>query len=61
MELSIDLEPVYPHHDLLMEIARVELAMDHLAERSEHERVSLQPRLESRMHRLLDALDQLPA
>ena len=60
MYLQMNLEPVYPHHDLLMEIGRVELAMDHLDERSEQERVSLKPRLHSRMQRLLDALQQLP-
>ncbi|KRF02197.1 hypothetical protein ASG87_12090 [Frateuria sp. Soil773] len=61
MNPGIDFAPVYPHHDLLMEIGRVELAIDHLAERSERERASLQPRLESRMSRLLDALGRLPA
>lgn len=61
MDTSFDFEPVYPRHDLMIEIGRIELAMDHLAERDETQQRQLRPRLESHMHRLLDALEQLPA
>lgn len=61
MELSINLEPVYRQHDLWMEIGRVEMAMEQLERRSERERVTLRPRLESRRHRLLEQLQQLSA
>lgn len=61
MEMRLDFEPLYPHHDLLIEIGRVEMAMEHLDERAEAERSALRPRLESRMHRLRDALEHLPA
>lgn len=59
MEMQFDFEPVYPHHDLLIEIGKVEMAMDHLDERSERERMCLRPRLETRMVRLREALDHL--
>lgn len=59
MELSIDFQPVYPHHDLLIELARVEMAMEHLDERSESERTVLRPRLMQRMSRLRDELQRL--
>ena len=52
MELSFDFQPVYQHHDLLIELGLVEMAMDHLEERSEVERQTLRPRLLSRMSRL---------
>jgi hypothetical protein len=59
MELSNDLYPVYQHHDLLIELGRVEMAMEILEERSENERQALRPRLLSRMSRLRDELAQL--
>ncbi|WP_114239506.1 hypothetical protein [Dyella sp. C9] len=59
MELSIDFQPVYQHHDLLIELGRVEMAMEHLEDRSEKERQSLRPRLLSRMSRLRDELQRL--
>jgi hypothetical protein len=59
MEFSVELQPVYPHHDLLIELGRVEMAMDYLEERSENERQALRPRLLSRMTRLRDELAQL--
>lgn len=61
MELSFDFEPVYQQHDLWMEIGRVEMAMEQLDRRSDRERSSLRPRLESRRHRLLEQLHQLSA
>jgi hypothetical protein len=59
MELSFDFQPVYPHHDLLIELGLVEMAMEHLDERSENERQVLRPRLMSRMSRLRDELQRL--
>ncbi len=59
MDMSINFEPVYPRHDLLVELGQVEMAIDRLSERDEHQRRVLQPRLESRMSNLLDALNHL--
>lgn len=59
MDMNFDFGPVYPHHDLLVEIGQVEMAIDGLSEREENERDALQPDLESRMHSLLDALGHL--
>jgi hypothetical protein len=61
MELSFNFEPVYRQHDLWMEIGRVEMAMEQLERRSDRERDTLRPRLESRRHRLLEQLQQLRA
>lgn len=61
MHTTFDFQPVYPRHDLLIEIARIEMAMDRLAIRSEQERTQLAPRLESHMHRLRSELDRLAA
>jgi hypothetical protein len=59
VELSVDFQPVYQHHDLLIELGRVEMAMEHLDERSENERQALRPRLLSRLSRLRDELERL--
>jgi hypothetical protein len=61
MELSFDFQPVYQHHDLLIELGRVEMAMDYLEERSENERQALRPRLLSRLNRLRDELARMTA
>lgn len=61
MDLSFDFQPVYQHHDLLIELGRVEMAMEHLDKRSENERQALRPRLMSRMSRLRDELQRLEA
>ncbi len=61
MDFNFDLQPVYQHHDLLIELGRVEMAMEHLDGRSENERQTLRPRLLTRMGRLRDALERLPA
>jgi hypothetical protein len=61
MELSMDFQPVYQHHDLLIELGRVEMAMDYLEERSENERQALRPRLLSRLNRLRDELARMTA
>ncbi|MEO8810801.1 MAG: hypothetical protein ABI386_11205 [Rhodanobacter sp.] len=57
MDMSFDFQPVYPHHDLLVEIGEVEMAMDHLSDYSDDD--VAQPDLESRMQSLLEALDHL--
>ncbi|HWU77510.1 MAG TPA: hypothetical protein VN043_13485 [Rhodanobacter sp.] len=59
MDMSFDFQPVYPHHDLLVEIGEVEMAMDNLSCYEDAERDSMQPDLESRMESLLEALDHL--
>jgi hypothetical protein len=59
MDISFDFQPVYQHHDLLIELGRVEMAMEHLEERSENERQALRPRLLSRLSRLRDELQHL--
>ncbi|WP_201313804.1 hypothetical protein [Dyella sp. EPa41] len=59
MDSSFDFQPVYPHHDLLIELGRVEMAMEHLDARSEDERQVLRPRLQSRISRLRDELQSL--
>lgn len=57
--MSFDFQPVYPHHDLLVELGEVEMAIDGLSDCAVDERNTLQPSLESRMHSLLDALNHL--
>jgi hypothetical protein len=59
MDMSFDFQPVYPHHDLLIELGQVEMAIDSLEDHEENERVVLKPDLESRMNSLLDALQHL--
>jgi hypothetical protein len=57
--MDMNFETLYPRHDLLIELGQVEMAMESLSERDETERGSLQPRLESRMSALLEALRDL--
>jgi hypothetical protein len=59
MDMSFDFQPVYPHHDLLVELGQVEMAMERLEEHDENERHVLKPGLESRKSSLLDALQHL--
>ncbi|WP_243042009.1 hypothetical protein [Dyella sedimenti] len=59
MEFNFDFQPVYPHHDLLIELGSVEMAMEYLEQRSEDERQAMRPRLLSRMSRLRDELQRL--
>lgn len=59
MDMSFDFQPVYPHHDLLIEIGEVEMAMDYLNDRVEAECGVELPDLESRMQSLLEALEHL--
>ncbi|HEX7814692.1 hypothetical protein [Dyella sp.] len=60
MEPMLDFQPVYSHHDLLIEMGRVEMAMERLQARDEQENLALRPRLETRMKQLRHALDGLP-
>jgi hypothetical protein len=59
MDMNFNFEPVYPRHDLMIELGEVEMAMDSLSESDENERDVRQPDLESRMNSLLEALDHL--
>ena len=59
MDMSFDFQPVYPHHDLLVDLGQVEMDIDELYDRNDSERDALQPDLESRMQSLLEALDHL--
>lgn len=61
MNNIFDFQPVYPRHDLMIEIGKVQMAIEHLSARSEQESQQLRPRLESHMHRLRSALSQLAA
>ncbi|HET6806462.1 MAG TPA: hypothetical protein VFH59_13575 [Frateuria sp.] len=61
MNNVLDFHPVYPRHDLMIEIGKVQMAIEHLSARSEQERQQLRPRLESHMVRLRNALNQLAA
>lgn len=60
MDNSNEFAPVYLRHDLMVEIGRLELAMDHLVERDTAQQDQLRPRLESRMSHLISELDHLP-
>jgi hypothetical protein len=61
MDNCNEFAPVYLRHDLMVEIGRLELAMDHLVERDPVQQEQLRPRLASRMSHLLTELDHLPA
>lgn len=54
MDMSFDFQPVYPRHDLMVEIGEVEMAMDDLSDI-----YSAEPDLQARMESLLEALDHL--
>ncbi len=58
MHAVINLEPFYPHHELLIEIGRIELALEYMKSHSDSE---LRPRLESRMKSLQQQLDRMAA
>ncbi len=53
------LETLYPHHDLLIELDKVERAMENLGERTLDERTQLQLGLKSRLSRLRQELELL--
>lgn len=56
MDKSFDFQPVYPRHDLLVEIGEVEMAMDDLRDIYD---ASAEPDLQARMESLIEALDHL--
>ncbi|HEY9513410.1 MAG TPA: hypothetical protein VIQ48_12655 [Rhodanobacter sp.] len=59
--MEVNLETFYPHHDLLVELGKVEMAMERLDERAANERDALQPVLASRLTRLREELVHLAA
>ncbi|GLQ88930.1 hypothetical protein [Dyella flagellata] len=61
MDNSNEYAPVYLRHDLMVELGRLEMAMDHLVERDPVQQEQLRPRIESRMSHLQSELDLLPA
>lgn len=60
MDTSSEFAPVYLRHDLMVEIGRLEMAMEHLVERDPVQQEQLRPRLESRMSHLISELGHLP-
>ena len=59
MDNSNEFAPVYLRHDLMVEIGRLEMAMEHLVDRDVAQQEQIRPRLESRMTHLLSELDHL--
>jgi hypothetical protein len=59
MDVNFDFQPMYPRHDLMVELGEVKMAIDSQGESDESGHSDTQPSLESRMHSLLDALDHL--
>jgi hypothetical protein len=49
MNIDHDIAPIYPCHDLFVEIGKVELAMDYLARHDDARQAQLRARLASRM------------
>lgn len=58
---AFELEPVYKRHDLLVELGKLEMAMEHLHERELSQQESVRPRLEQRMVRVRQEISQLAA
>lgn len=54
-----NMETLYQHHDLLVELGKVELAMDRLDERPADDRDMLHSILETRQSRLREQLVRL--
>lgn len=59
MDNTNEFAPVYLRHDLMVEIGRLEMAMEHLVEREPAQQQQLRPRLQSRMNHLQSELDHL--
>jgi hypothetical protein len=59
--MEVNLETFYPHHDLLVELGKVEMAMETLDERVSKERDTLRPILASRLTRLREVLVRVAA
>jgi hypothetical protein len=55
------LEPLYLHHDLLIELGCLEMAIENLDERESQDRAALRPRLEQRMSMLQQTIAGLAA
>ena len=49
-------EPMIRHHDLLIELGSLEMAMERLNERNQLEQGRLRPRIEQRLARIREAL-----
>ncbi|APG03962.1 hypothetical protein BJI69_08645 [Luteibacter rhizovicinus DSM 16549] len=49
-------EPMIRHHDLLIELGSLELAMEMLSDRNAAEQGRLRPRIEQRLARIREAL-----
>ncbi|MEO8747150.1 MAG: hypothetical protein ABI379_05810 [Rhodanobacter sp.] len=59
--MQLDLEVEYEHHDLMIELGKVEMAMERLEENTPGDRGTLRPILESRLTRLRKQLGHLNA
>jgi hypothetical protein len=59
MDFHNEMAPVYVHHDLLVEIGKVEMAMDYLNGHDMARQEQLLTRLESKMNHLRDELMRL--
>lgn len=61
MDFHNEIAPVYMHHDLLIEIGKVEMAMDYLNQHDLARQEQLLSRLEAKMNHLRDELMHLAA
>lgn len=59
MDFQSEFTPVYAHHDLLIEIGKVEMAMEYLDQQAPVQQQPLRTRLETRMSHLRSELDRL--
>jgi hypothetical protein len=59
MDFPSEIAPVYMHHDLLIEIGKVEMAMDYLNQHDMARQQQLLSRLEAKMSHLRDELMHL--
>ena len=59
MDFSNEIAPVRMHHDLLIEIGKVEMAMDYLNQHEMARQEQLLSRLQNRMSHLREELMQL--
>lgn len=59
--MEVNLQTFYPHHDLLVELGIVEMAIERLDDGAANERAALHPVLTSRLSRLREELVHLAA
>lgn len=59
MDFNNEIAPVHMHHDLLIEIGKVEMAMDYLNQHEMAKQEQLLSRLQSKMSHLRDELMHL--